>query len=57
MKEVILRQSLIEKIKANSISDKEFEETWGESLGVKVEKSMNKWDDLLRETKNSAKKR
>lgn len=47
----------IDTIKANSISDKEFEETWGESLSVKVEKSMNKWADLLRETKNNIKKR
>ena len=47
----------IDTIKSNSISDKEFEETWGESLGVKVEKSINKWDDLLKETKNNVKKR
>lgn len=47
----------IDTIKTNSISDKEFEETWDESLDVKVEKSMNKWDDLLRKTKNNVEKR
>ena len=47
----------IDTIKSNSISDKEFEETWGESLDMKVEKSINKWDDLLRETKTNVKKR
>jgi hypothetical protein len=47
----------IDTIKSNSISNKEFEETWGESLDVKVEKSINKWNDLLRETKNNIKKR
>lgn len=37
----------IDTIRANSVSDKEFEKTWGESLDRKVKKSMDKWDELL----------
>jgi hypothetical protein len=37
----------IDTIRANSVSDKEFEQTWGESLDRKVKKSMDKWDELL----------
>lgn len=37
----------IDTIRANSVSDIEFEKTWGESLDRKVEKSMERWDQLL----------
>lgn len=37
----------IDTIRANSVSDKEFEKTWGESLDRKVKKSMDKWDEIL----------
>ena len=37
----------IDTIRANSVSDKEFEQTWGESLDSKVKKSMDKWDEWL----------
>lgn len=37
----------IDTIRANSVSDKEFEKTWGESLDKKVKKSMERWDQLL----------
>ena len=37
----------IDTIRANSVSDKEFEKTWGESLDRKVKKAMDKWDELL----------
>ena len=37
----------IDTIRANSVSDKEFEKIWGESLDRKVEKSMERWDQLL----------
>lgn len=41
----------IDTIRANSVSDKEFEQTWGESLDRKVKKSMDKWDELLAQAK------
>lgn len=41
----------IDTIRANSVSDKEFEQTWGESLDSKVKKSMDKWDELLAQAK------
>ena len=37
----------IDTIRANSVSDKEFEQTWGESQDSKVKKSMDKWDEWL----------
>lgn len=45
-----LQRNLIDRIdtiRANSVSDEEFEKTWGESLDRKVKKSMDKWDELL----------
>lgn len=43
----------IDTIRANSVSDKEFEKTWGESLDRKVKKSMDKWDELLAHAKKA----
>ena len=43
----------IDTIRANSVSDKEFEQTWGESLDRKVKKSMDKWDELLAQAKKA----
>lgn len=43
----------IDTIRANSVSDKEFEQTWGESLDRKVKKSMDKWDELLAQVKKA----
>ena len=43
----------IDTIRANSVSDKEFEKTWGESLDRKVKKSMDKWDELLAQVKKA----
>lgn len=43
----------IDTIRANSVSDKEFEQTWGESLDSKVKKSMDKWDELLAQAKTA----
>lgn len=44
---------VIDTIRANSVSDKEFEKTWGESLDRKVKKSMDKWDELLAQSKKA----
>lgn len=43
----------IDTIRANSVTDKEFEQTWGESLDVHVEKMMGRWDELLAQAKKS----
>lgn len=43
----------IDTIRANSVSDKEFEKTWGESLDRKVKKSMDKWDEILAQSKKA----
>lgn len=37
----------IDTIRANSVSDKEFEETWGRSLDEGTKKLMDRWDALL----------
>ena len=36
----------IDTIRANSVSDKEFEQTWGRSLDSQVKKMMGRWDEL-----------
>lgn len=43
----------IDTIRANSVTDKEFEQTWGESLDVHVERMMGRWDELLAQAKKS----
>ena len=43
----------IDTIRANSVSNKEFDQTWGESLDRKVKKSMDKWDELLAQAKKA----
>ena len=45
----------IDTIRANSVSEKEFEKTWGESLDRKVKKSMDRWEQLLVQAKESIK--
>ncbi len=45
----------IDTIRANSVSDKEFEQTWGKSLDEHVEKMMDRWDELLALAKKSIK--
>jgi len=45
----------IDTIRANSVSDKEFEQTWGESLDRKVKKSMDRWEELLAKAKETIK--
>lgn len=41
----------IDTIRANSVSDKEFEQTWGKSLDSEVNKMMDRWDVLLAQAK------
>lgn len=51
-----LQRNLIDRIdtiRANSVSDEEFEKTWGESLDSKVKKSMDKWDELLAQARKA----
>lgn len=43
----------IDTIRANSVTDKEFEETWGRSLDSEVKKSMDRWDELLAQAKEA----
>jgi hypothetical protein len=43
----------IDTIRANSVSDYEFEETWGRSLDVGTKKLMDRWDALLAQTRES----
>ena len=53
-KKEILNNSLIDKIdelKANAVSDKEFEKTWGKSLNETVDRASNAWDDKLKKYK------
>lgn len=45
----------IDSIRANSVSKKEFEQTWGESLDRKVKKSMDRWEELLAQAKKTIK--
>lgn len=58
MNEIIMIQvnnliDRIDTIRANSVSDKEFEQTWGESLDRKVKKSMDRWEELLAQAKKA----
>lgn len=49
-------KSLIERIdtiRANSVSDKQYEQTWGRSLDSKVTQSMDRWDALLAAAKKA----
>ena len=41
----------IDEIRANSVSDIEFEQTWGKSLDKHVEELMRKWDELQAQAK------
>lgn len=43
----------MDTIKANSVSDREFEETWGISLEDHVKNMMAKWDTLLAQAKDA----
>lgn len=43
----------IDTIRANSVSDKEFEETWGRSLDEGTKKLMERWDALLAQSRES----
>jgi hypothetical protein len=43
----------IDTIRANSVSDKEFEESWGKSLDEHVERMMDRWDLLLSQAKEA----
>ena len=49
-------ESLIERIdtiRANSVSDQQYEQTWGRSLDSKVKQSMDRWDALLTAAKEA----
>ena len=37
----------MDTIRANSVSEQEYEKFWGKSLDSKVKKSMDRWEDLL----------
>ena len=41
----------IDEIRANSVSDIEFKQTWGKSLDKHVEELMGKWDELQAQAK------
>ena len=43
----------IDTIRANSVSDKQYEQTWGRSLDSKVKQSMDRWDALLAAAKKA----
>lgn len=43
----------IDTIRANSVSDEMYEQTWGRSLDSKVKQSMDRWDALLAEAKKA----
>lgn len=50
------KENLIERmdtVKAESVSDKEFEDAWGISLDDQVEKMMAKWDSMLAQAKEA----
>ena len=50
------KENLIERIdtiRANSVSDQQYEQTWGRSLDSKVKQSMDRWDVLLAEAKKA----
>ena len=41
----------IDTIRANSVSEQEYEKFWGKSLDSKVKESMDRWDELLAQAK------
>lgn len=43
----------IDTIRANSVSDQEYEQIWGKSLDSKVKQSMKRWDELLVQAKKA----
>lgn len=43
----------IDTIRANSVSDQQYEQTWGRSLDSKVKQSMDRWDTLLAAAKKA----
>jgi hypothetical protein len=43
----------MDTVKANSVSDKEFEETWGISIDAQVDKLMERWDTLLAQARET----
>lgn len=43
----------IDTIRANSVTDAEFEKTWGRSLDEHVERLMDRWDILLAQAKKA----
>ena len=43
----------IDTIRANSVSEQEYEKFWGKSLDSKVKKSMDRWDELLAQAKEA----
>lgn len=45
----------IDTIRANSVSEQEYEKFWGKSLDSKVKKSMDRWEELLAQAKESIK--
>lgn len=53
---VTIQENLIERmdtIKANSVTEREFEVTWGISLDDQVKNMKMKWDTLLAEAKEA----
>lgn len=45
----------IDTIRANSVSEQEYEKFWGKSLDSKVKKSMDRWEELLAQAKEAIK--
>lgn len=43
----------IDTIRANSVSEKEYEKFWGKSLDSRVKESMDRWDELLARAKEA----
>lgn len=50
------QENLIERmdtIKANSVTEREFEETWGISLETQVENMMDTWNHMMAQAKEA----
>jgi len=45
----------IDTIRANSVSEVEYEKFWGKSLDSGVKKSMGRWEELLAKAKETIK--
>jgi hypothetical protein len=45
----------IDTIRANSVSEAEYEKFWGKSLDSGVKKSMDRWEELLAKAKETIK--